>query len=379
MKAKDVKFIAYYYPQFHAIKENDVWWGENFTDWIYVKNAKPLFEKHYQPRIPLNDNYYNLSESGPIKWQVDLANQYGVSGFCFHHYWFDGKLLLEKPLEIFLQNKDFNISFCISWANESWTRRWIGKNNVVLQEQKHTADPKLWETHFNYLLPFLKDPRYIKIDNKPVFIIYQPNILKKSTEMFALWCKLAKDNGLNGIYFIATKNHEILSKSYLENYSGLIKFQPREANNSKAHRNKVFFSRFQFLRYLPIPIINLLTDIKHRITDYEVISIDDIWDAIYKNVSDDSLGSHLNVFEGAFIEWDNTPRYNNKSKIFYDTTPQRFEEHVRKLISLLPEKKTFIFINAWNEWSESAYLEPDEKNGYSYLQALKNIVDSINK
>lgn len=376
MNQSKTKFIVYYFPQFHSIKENDEWWGKDFTDWIYVRNAKPLFKGHEQPRKPLNNNYYDLTNPEVIKWQVDIAKEYGVYGFCFHHYWFDGKLLLEKPLEIFLQNRDFNIPFCISWANESWTKRWIGKNNVILQEQKHTPDPILWENHFNYLLPFLKDNRYIKCDNKPIFIIYQPDLIKNTHEMFELWDNLAQRNGLKGIHYIATRHHTMITRSVINNYDGFIKFQPREAYNSKSFRNKSIFSKFQILRYLPLQVRNWLTDLKQKIMNYELISADEIWEAILTNVSQKPIADHLRTYEGAFMEWDNTPRYAKKSKIFYGATPQKFKRWLKELIRLLPEKNTFVFINAWNEWSETAYLEPDEKLGYSYLEALKEVHDS---
>lgn len=372
-----IKFITYYFPQFHSIKENDRWWGEGFTDWNYVKNAKPLFKDHNIPRKPLNDNYYDLTDINSITWQVNLAKKFGIDAFCFHHYWFDGKLLLEKPLELFLQNKSLDISFCVSWANESWTKRWIGKNNVILQEQLHTPDPKIWKKHFNYLLQFFNDDRYIKINNKPVFIIYQPDLLVKTKEMFEYWNGLAIKNGLSGIHFIATKNHEYISTSCLENYSGLIKFQPREAYNARSFKSKNIFSKFQFLRYLPLPIKNLLTDIKQKLTNYELISSDEIWQSILTNAIRDSKTNKIQVYEGAFIEWDNSPRYGKKAKIFNGITPEKFKSYLMNLLEIIGTKETFIFFNAWNEWSECAYLEPDEKNGHTYLRIIKECKEKI--
>jgi hypothetical protein len=376
MHQNKIKFIAYYFPQFHPIKENNQWWGEGFTDWDYVKNAKSLFKEHYMPRVPLNKNYYDPTYINTIKWQVELAKSYGIDGFCFHHYWFDGKLLLEKPLELFLNEISLNISFCLSWANESWTKRWIGKNNEVLQEQKHTPDPKIWEAHFNYLLPFFKDERYLKIEDKPVFIIYQPDLLVKSNEMFGLWNELAKTKGLKGIYFIATRNHEYINSNSLQNYSGLIKFQPREAYNSKSFKNKNIFSKFQFLRSLPLPLKNMLTDLKQKVSNYELINVDEIWQSIITNATNDKNNS-INIFESVFMDWDNTPRYGKKSKIFYGITPVKFESYLLKLLEVIGQRETYIFINAWNEWSECAYLEPDESYGYSFLQALKNCKDKL--
>ena len=158
------KILALYFPQFHSITENDEWWGKGFTDWKLVKEAKPLYEGHEQPRIPIDGDYYDPREKAVLLKQAALAKKYGIDGFVFYHYWFDGKLLLEKPLEVFLANPDIDLSFCITWANESWTRSWVGKPEVYLQKQLHSYNKDTWVSHFNYLLPFFKDKRSIKID-----------------------------------------------------------------------------------------------------------------------------------------------------------------------------------------------------------------------
>ena len=165
-----MKIIAFYLPQFHEIPENNKWWGKGFTEWVNVKKARPLFENHNQPRVPLNKNYYNLLDEKTQKEQVKLANDYGLYGFCFYHYWFDGKLLLEKPVEKFLENKSLDTHFCICWANEHWTNAWANKEAKVLIEQKY-GNKKEWKEHFDYLLNFFKDDRYIKENNKPLLVI----------------------------------------------------------------------------------------------------------------------------------------------------------------------------------------------------------------
>jgi len=200
------KIIAFYLPQFHAIPENDQWWGQGFTEWTNVKKAKSLFEGHYQPRIPANKNYYNLMDPGTIEWQINLAKQNNIFGFCYYHYYFEGKKLLEKPLENLLRRKDLDFPFCISWANHNWTRTWDGKEKKILMKQGY-GNEKTWHEHFQYLLPFFQDKRYIKINNKPIFIIFWSSQFDKIDEMIELWNHLAKENGFDGMYFIEMLNH----------------------------------------------------------------------------------------------------------------------------------------------------------------------------
>ena len=167
-----IKTIAFYLPQYHAIPENDKFWGKGFTEWINTKKATPLFEGHYQPKVPLNENYYNLLDDNVKIWQADLAKKYGVFGFCYYHYWFkDGKKLLEKPLEQMLKNKDVNIPFCMSWANENWSKRWDGGNQEIIAEQDYGTEDD-WKKHLLYMVQFFKDERYITLNGDPVFLIY---------------------------------------------------------------------------------------------------------------------------------------------------------------------------------------------------------------
>jgi hypothetical protein len=373
------KIIAFYFPQFHPIPENDEWWGKGFTDWKLVKEAKPLFDGHEQPREPISGDYYNPCDKETLKKQAALAREYGVGGFMFYHYWFDGKLYLEKPMEVFLENPDIDISFCVTWANESWTRSWEGKPEIFLQKQLHSNDKEIWENHFNYLLPFLSDPRAIKIDNKPVFLIYQPFLINNSREMMAFWTELAIKNSLPGIYFIAVKNHDYQSSDFLVSYDAIMKFQPREAYASKDFQDHNVSARFQFLRKLPHGIQLYLSKFNQKISKHKLYDSKELWKIILKKAFVNEFKNYkLKVFESAFFEWDNTPRYNKKAKIFTGLSHAQMKVNLKKLIvEAVKNDSPYVFFNAWNEWSESAYLEPDKKNGFAKLEIIKEVLEEL--
>lgn len=194
-----MKIIAFYLPQFHDIPENDEWWGKGFTEWVNVKKAQPLYKGHEQPRIPMNENYYNLLDDNVKIWQANIAKEYGIYGFCYYHYWFGGKLLLEKPMEQMLANPKVDIPFCISWANEPWTKAWVNESKVLIPQ--FYGGKKEWKEHFDYLLPFFKDNRYIKEDNKPLFIIYRAEVIDCLNDMLDYWTELARQNGFSGMKY----------------------------------------------------------------------------------------------------------------------------------------------------------------------------------
>ena len=198
-----MKVIPLYLPQFHTIPENDEWWGKGFTEWTNVKDARPLFEGHNQPRVPLGKNYYDLSELETLKWQCKLAKEHGIYGFCMYHYWFNGHMLLEKPMEMLLAHPEIDIKYCISWANHDWTDAWKASDRTPRVLIAHDFDDEQdWVNHFNYMLPFFKDSRYMTENNKPLMVIYVPNLIRKLSKMLALWTKMAKDAGFDGLTYI---------------------------------------------------------------------------------------------------------------------------------------------------------------------------------
>ena len=375
----EIKPIAIYFPQLHEIPENNKWWGEGFTDWVNVKVAKPQYKGHIQPRVPLHKNYYDQSRPEVICKQIEMAKSYGIYGFCHYHYWFDGKQLLETPTQIFLENKDLDMPFCLSWANETWSRRWDGRDREILIQQTHPVDKTRWKLHFDYLIQCWTDERAIKVDGKPVFCIYNPNRIPEISQMLDYWREQAVIHGLKGLYFIHQKAHEYESSDCLKGFDAEFLFEPNEAANApEFHANEYGYfterARQFYYRSLPNWAQEFLRDVqsdyhkKLNIRDYEKV-----WEIAISKRS-----SHVPVtYPGAFPDWDNTPRYKKRAIIYKGASPERFEYWMNRLVETMPARKlpeNFIFINAWNEWAEGAYLEPDEKNGYAYLEVIKKLV-----
>ncbi len=366
-----MKVIAFYLPQFHCIPENDKWWGKGFTEWVNVKKAKPLFDGHYQPRIPLNKNYYNLLDENVMKWQVDLANKNHIYGFCFYHYWFNGKKLLEKPTELFLNNKNLKTKFCLCWANEHWTNTWANGDVKVIMEQKY-GSKKEWKEHFNYLLQYFKDERYICNNNKPLLVIYRPELIDCLEDMLDYLNKLAIENGFNGIEFAYQNVSYALSNNYNEElFDYAIEYQPNWALELRK-KSKLQILKKQILLFFEK---NMKINLREKMQEFKKLKIleyDDIWNYILNM----KPYSKISV-PGAFVDWDNTPRKGKRGLIINNSSPEKFENYLSKLIKKAKNeyKKDMIFIFAWNEWAEGGYLEPDCKNKYGYLKAIKNALE----
>lgn len=369
----NIKYLPFYFPQYHSIPENDEWWGKGYTDWDRVRNSTPLFSGHYQPRIPLGGNYYDLSQSESVNWQVELAKKYKIDGFCFYHYWFNGKLLLEKPLNIFY-SLQHDLTYCITWANETWTRRWDGKVNDILVKQSHHYDLKEWELHFNYLLKFFLDHRSIKINNKPVFIIYKPEIISNIREFIDYFQTMAIKNGLSGLYFVGIKSYETLHNDIFNSFDAILKFQPRQLFNSY-FKNNDFFSVWieKRFRSLPESLQIIIGELKNKYKRHSVFDYDVFWKELIRNAEAD-LNSKKPVFQSIITDWDNSPRYGNRATFFNGVSPEKFKKYLIRLNRIESMKEfPILFLNAWNEWSEGAYLEPDSVYGYQYLEIIREI------
>lgn len=365
-----MKKIALYLPQFHAIPENDAWWGEGFTEWTNVRNAKPQFKGHVQPEVPFENDYYNLLDESAQEKQARMASEYGVDGFCYYHYWFEGKLLLEKPMENMLKNPKVDLPFCICWANETWARTWDGKEQDVLIKQNYKETEEDWKTHFEYFLQFFKDDRYIKHNNKPMLLIYKPHLIINCKEMLAYWNKLAKEAGFDGLYMGHQHHSSFDYDMDLLGFDFGVEFEPfytvREFNKELNTKG----AKFKYgLKHPGWAWKNFIRKIRKG---SRVYNYDDIWQRIIRRTPEKS-----NVMPGAFPAWDNTPRKGSNSDVFFEATPEKFEKYMTEQLKHAKEvyNADYIFINAWNEWAEGAHLEPDMHNGYGYLEALKKAVE----
>lgn len=370
MSSKVNKF-AFYFPQFYCIPENDKHWGLGFTDWDNVKSSIALFDNHNQPRIPL-DGYYDQSIPDTITKQVKLAKKYGLDGFSFYHYWFDGELVLGTPVRNFLDNKSLDLKFSFTWANETWSRRWVGDDTTIIFKQTHNKSKEIWKEHFNYLIEFWLDIRYEKIQGKPIFNIYNPHLIGDAEEMFEYWHSLALEHGLPGIHFVAIVVSPTFNQNLLNCYDGVLDFQPRYSTNQILVNKGLLHAFVDKLRFLPEPILNFLTKIRHKFSSIELIEYQSIWDNIIDLKGNNNFDSNLKRYYGAFVDWDNTPRYKEKGKVYTGVSPSAFEGNMKALVDGLDEND-YIFINAWNEWSEGAYLEPDMLNNYKYLEVIKGL------
>ena len=377
-----MKIIAMYFPQFHSIKENDEWWGEGFTDWNNVRASRMQFKGHHQPRVPLHGNYYDQSSLETIRAQVRLARAYGIYGFCHYHYWFDGKQLLETPTELMLSHPDIEMPFCLSWANETWSRRWDGLDHHILIEQTHPPDVASWRRHFEYLLRAWKDPRAIKIDGKPVFVIYRPQKIRAIDQMLSSWRGWAEEAGLPGLYIIFQKQYELPDKNCLAGFDAQFQFQPFESiySAAKSARSAPHVRLAKgILSRLPRRAQDLASRLKNlsNINKLKFYDYDEVW-ARASALPASEPGCSLTTYPGAFVDWDNTPRYKERATVFRGANPERFAHWLKVLADTLPLRglpENYVFLNAWNEWSEGTYLEPDTRHEYRYLEAVKSVVD----
>lgn len=364
-----IKFLAYYLPQFHPIPENDLWWGKGFTEWTNVTKAKPLFKGHYQPILPADLGFYDLRVPEVQEAQSQLALEYGLDGFIYYQYWFgNGKMLLEKPAEAMLANKEIKIPFCFCWANETWKGIWHGLDNPdVLIEQTYNGEEGYIE-YFNYLLAFFTDDRYLKIDNMPMFQIYKIDDIPDLDQFIATFNKLATLSGFNGIYFFTSNGNEnkIIDNPYIYGRVASEGFQKIR------YKTPFLFENFKYLGKVERKlksIMGLTNGVGKRksplILDYK------------KGVKKFHLEINHNKFiPCVFPNWDNSARSGKKSLIFKNASPKLWQKHLDMTVKTLIQKPfnpQIVVIKSWNEWAEGNYIEPDLKFGHLWLQAIKNV------
>ncbi len=357
------RFIALYLPQFHRIPENDLWWGNGFTEWTNTAKARPLFKKHEQPHIPADFGFYDLRYPEIKELQAALAREAGIEGFCYYHYWFgDGKMLLEKPFNQVLETGKPDYPFCLAWANHSWFKKaWNpdaeGKN-IMLIEQTYPGD-KDYIAHFNYLLPAFKDRRYIRVNGKLFFIIYDPIGFKDVKHFIELWRELAKTNGLNDFYFVATDADSRNKDACLaKGFDAIHNVDLLNIHHNLSTVKKVWL------------MINSKWFHRPRVFEYK--------DAIKYMVIDDCRDRQVIPVIGP--NWDHTPRSGYFGTVLKNPDPKYFKEITKRAINIVkdkPKEEQIIIIKSWNEWGEGNYMEPDIKYGRRYVEVLKEAISEF--
>ncbi len=340
---KAVRIIAFYLPQFHAVPENDQWWGEGFTEWTNVTKALPRFSGHYQPRLPGGLGFYDLSNVDVLRRQAGLARSYGIEGFCFHHYWFAGRRLLDTPLRNLLENPDIELPFCVNWANENWTRRWDGSESSILMAQAHSPEDDL--AFARSLEPLFDDRRYIRIGGRPLLMLYRPSLLPDAAATVERWRDHFRRRGDDPFIVMPQVFDDNDPRRY--GMDGAAGFPPHRARTAVA----------------PIPPPGKLFegDYRTELRFYDSIALDSI----------EYRPTGFRLFPGVCPNWDNEARSPGRGQALVGSTPRKYGEWLeaasRWIVASAPPEERIVFVNAWNEWAEGTYLEPDRHYGFAYL------------
>ena len=362
---KQARLIAFYLPQFHPIPENDEWWEKGFTEWTNVTKAKPLYRGHHQPNLPADLGFYDLRVPETRISQADMAREYGIEGFCYWHYWFGhGRRILERPFHEVLRSKEPDYPFCLGWANHTWSGIWDGCPDRILIEQKYPGKAD-YEAHFNTILQALTDKRYMKLNGKPIFVVFAPEKLPDSIEFTRQWRELAIQAGFPGLYLIGmTSNLNWNPKKF-----GFDAFTLRSPNDytrkiptrlSRKVRNKILY---------------LLSKTSLKDFSKQILAAPQVYE--YKDVVKYGIPNvtHGDEFIPCILpNWDNTPRSGVNGVVFENSSPELFGEFLKKAIKTVshkPSDEKIIFIKSWNEWAEGNYLEPDRKFGKAYLETIR--------
>jgi len=347
--APSATLVAFYLPQFHPIPENDAWWGAGFTEWRNVTRALPQFEGHAQPRLPADLGFYDLRNPQVLRQQAKLARDYGVGAFCFYAYWFAGKSLLETPLELWRQDPQIDFPYCLCWANENWSRRWDGRSDDVLIAQHHTNEDDL--AFIAHIAPHLRDKRYLRVDGKPLLLVYRPSLLPDAATTAHRWRTWCRDNGIGeiaiaNVHSFDRREPQAFGFDFSVEFPPNM-FNPRELNTSQR-------------------LIN---------PDYDGAVVD--WRSLAQEYTARGAAPDW-LFPGVSCGWDNEPRRPGRGLTYLHASPRRYEDWLRHTIDTrLKERRgdsRLVFINAWNEWAEGAVLEPDQRLGHAWLEATRRAV-----
>lgn len=348
--------IAFYLPQFHPIPENDEWWGKGFTEWRKVTRARPLFANHYQAHLPADLGFYDLRLPETRTEQAELARAYGIHGFCYYHYWFNSRRILQRPFEEVLTSGEPDFPFCLCWANENWTRRWDGSEKEILLEQMYSKQDDI--NHFLSLAPALKDPRYIRINGKPLFLIYKISALPDPQETAKTWRYMARQEGIGELYLAYVQSDGTAPvEPATVGMDAAVEFQPSWPGSIPGTRmHPTLRERIKGIIKKESPAKKI-----HYVYAY---------DELVSRVLSSPIPPYTR-FPCVTPSWDNTARRKWGGVIFHDSTPEKYGRWLRQTISLLPSlalPEPIIFINAWNEWAEGNHLEPDQRWGSRYLE-----------
>ena len=358
------RIIAFYLPQFHAIPENDEWWGKGFTEWTNVRSAQPLFSGHDQPKVPGELGYYNLLDPEVRERQAELARYAGIEGFCYWHYWFgNGRQLLEKPFNDVLQSGKPDFPFCMGWANHSWSRKtWTKykkRGDQMLIEQLYPGEQDII-AHFENVLPAFKDPRYITVDEKPMFLVWAPMDLPEQRRFIATWNDLAQKNGLPGIHFVGLKGgpHKYWNSPLSVGFDAVCweNFWLAERNTS-------------FVKSRLYPRLQEYLNTSFLLKKYKYESL------INHYFSD--VDTKDNVYPTIVPNYDRSPRGGKKAIIYYGSTPELYRIHLQQALDVIKDKEKehqILFLRSWNEWGEGNYIEPDAKYGRQYLDVMHELI-----
>jgi lipopolysaccharide biosynthesis protein len=345
-----VKAIAFYLPQFHPIPENDAAWGKGFTEWTNVSKAVAEFGGHYQPHLPGELGFYDLRLQEVISRQIELAKQYGIYGFCFHHYWFGGKRVLEKPVQAFLADPSLDIPFCLCWANENWTRGWDGQDHQVIIGQHHSPEDDI--AFIDDLLPAFQDRRYIRLDGKPILLVYRPALLPDCRATAERWREHCRVNGVGEIFLVYAQTFGMAVEPASIGFDAAVQFPPHLTSSPEISATVEFLN----------------PGFEGRIYDYRVLPA---------NAAAAPAPSYP-LFQTVFPSWDNTPRRPGRGHLYAYASPAAYRDWLavlfRRAKKYLPSDRQFVFINAWNEWAEGAHLEPDRRFGYAWLSATASVI-----
>jgi lipopolysaccharide biosynthesis protein len=356
--AKRARAVAFYLPQFHPIRENDEWWGAGFSEWTNTAKARPLFRGHVQPQIPADLGFYDLRLAESRAAQADLARAYGVEAFCYWHYWFAGRRILERPYEEVLATGQPDFPFCLGWANQTWSGIWHGAADRILIEQTYPG-PEDDRQHFHHILPAFRDPRYFRVDGKPLFYVFRPELLPRPDEFVDRWQAMAAEAGLGGLHLVAEIS-DLLGKGpkYIDverdGFDGGV--YVRLPAHADSRSTLLMRARRKLLRHPEV--------YRYDTTLVEAPSV---------------VGG-AETYRCVYPNWDNTPRSGRRGLVITHSHPEAFRLQVRSAVESLKGRKAdhrLLFVKSWNEWAEGNYLEPDLEHGKGFLQVIADEVFSI--